>query len=114
MKKIILCMALSVACLFGGIASFLANDVTAYAGWARRNYPYMADEFGRHMNRFFPGCMPQERRYGEGRHHRGRPAPPPAYERPAPGPAPQGAPAPAAPPADSPQPAPSAPPAVNP
>ncbi len=110
MKKIILCMALSVLCLFGGIASFLANDVTAYAGWARRNYPYMADEFGRHMGRFFPGCMPPERRYDEGRHHMRRPAPPPAYDRQDPRSAPGRAPA----AGDSPQSTPSAPPAVNP
>lgn len=54
MKKIILSMALSVLFLFGSIASFLVNDVTAFAGWAGHNYPRMADEFDRRMGRFGP------------------------------------------------------------
>ena len=111
MKKIILSMALSVLFLFGSIASFLVNDVTAFAGWAGRNYPRMADEFDRHLGRFgsdrpgpperpprggprerdgrferrdAPGRQEFEHRGGqerEGGHHMRRSDPPPALTR---------------------------------
>ena len=95
MKKIILCMALSVLFLFGSIASFLVNDVAAMAGWASRNYPRMADQFDRHLGRFAPDRprpprppreAPRERseqrseegEYSSGeKHHMRRPTPPP-------------------------------------
>lgn len=78
MKKIIACLALSALCFFGGVASFLTNDVTAYAGWARHNYPRMADKFDRHMDRFVPGwCRGGESPAYGPRHHDGQPVPPP-------------------------------------
>lgn len=104
MKKIIACLALSALCFFGGVASFLTNDVTAYAGWARHNYPRMADKFDRHMDRFVPGwCRGGESpAYGhERRHHEAKPVPPPRRNEARPAPAP--APVPEAPAAPSPQ-----------
>ena len=102
MKKIIVCLALSVLCFFGGAASFLANDVTAYAGWAHRNYPRMADKLDRRMERLIPGWRCGDPAPGhERRHHEAQPGPPPRRNEARPAPAP--APAPEAPAAPSPQ-----------
>lgn len=101
MKKIILCMALSVLCLVGSVGSFLASDAPRYGGMAYRHMSRWADDFGRWCD---PG-----RREGP-RHHMKGPGPAAAPEGPARGPVPPPKAAEPAPPAPA---APTAPPAAD-
>lgn len=51
MKRIILCMALSVISLAIAIGSFLTQDVAAYKHWIFENVPRAAEKFDRHMHK---------------------------------------------------------------
>ncbi len=51
MKRIILCMALSVVFLAIAIGSFLTQDVAAYKHWIFENVPRAAEKFDRRMHK---------------------------------------------------------------
>ncbi len=103
MKKIIVCIALTLVCIMSATVSFLVNDISTYRAWMLDNRPQIMQNFGhkdkdkkmRPPQRENENPRKEDRRddHGKDHHDMKRPAPqeatapqPPA---PAPAPAPQ-------------------------